>query len=345
MSLAAKRVFRLSLTITLALGVAYALAQPLPFVAPLFAFMLGAAPKPPMGLKGLLGLLLVLVITMSSGLLVLPALLHYPATGLLLVLLGLYFANYVTLNLGKAPVGALLTMGVAMISAAGLAGYAVATSIIEALCINMAIAVVCQWLVYPLFPEEQALPPAAPPAEPLQSSWLALRCTLIVYPVYLLVLTNPIAYMAIIMKSVALGQQASETDVRVAGRELVGSTVFAALLAILMWVVLKQAPELWIYMLLTLLVSLYVVAKFYGVLASRYTPTFWQNVLLTTLILIGPAVGDTESGKDPYKGSAVRISLFLCVAMYAWGMQAFLEHLRARLERKYRKATEMEARL
>ena len=330
MPLAAKRVFRLSLTIALALAVAYGTAQPLPFIAPLFAFMLGAAPKPPMGPKGLLGLIFVLCIMLGSGLVVLPVLMHYPATGLTLVLMGLFFANYATLNLGKPPIGALLTMGMALISAMGLLGSGVAVLIIQALCINIAIAVLCQWVVYPLFPEQGEPPPAPPPTAPLQSSWLALRATLIVYPAYLLVLTNPSAYVAIIMKSVALGQQASETDARVAGRELLGSTVIAGVMAILMWFGLKLAPNLWMFTLWTLLFSLYLVAKFYGVLSSRFTPSFWQNVLITLFILIGPAVGDTESGKDPYKAFAVRIGLFLGVTVYAWGMLVFLEWLRAR---------------
>jgi len=341
MHIAARRVFRLSLTIALALGAAYATAQPMPFIAPLFAFMLGAAPKPPMGLKALVGLLLILCIMLGSGLLVLPVLMHYPATGLILVLLGLFLANYVTLNLGKPPVGALLTVGVTLISATGLLGFGIAVLIIQALCINIAIAVICQWIVYPFFPEAGE-PPAPPPPPPLQSNWLALRSTLIVYPAYLLLLTNPTAYAPIIMKSVALGQQAEETDARIAGRELIGSTVLAALLAILMWFGLKLAPNLWMFILWTLLFSLYLVAKFYGVLPSRYTPSFWQNVLVTLFILVGPAVGDTESGKDPYRASAVRIGLFMGVTVYAWGMLVLLEWLRERQEFKRKRALQME---
>jgi hypothetical protein len=341
MHIAARRAFRLSLTTALALGAAYATAQPMPFIAPLFAFMLGAKPKPPMGPKGLAGLLLILCIMLGSGLLLLPVLMHYPATGLILVLLGLFLANYVTLNLGKPPVGALLTVGVTLISATGLLGFGIAVLIIQALCINIAIAVICQWIVYPFFPEAGE-PPAPPPPPPLQSNWLALRSTLIVYPAYLLLLTNPTAYAPIIMKSVALGQQAEETDARIAGRELIGSTVLAALLAILMWFGLKLAPNLWMFILWTLLFSLYLVAKFYGVLPSRYTPSFWQNVLVTLFILVGPAVGDTESGKDPYRASAVRIGLFMGVTVYAWGMLVLLEWLRERQEFKRKRALQME---
>jgi hypothetical protein len=342
MPIAAKRVFRLSLTIALSLAVAYGTAQPLPFIAPLFAFMLGAAPKPPMGPKGLAGLMLVLILMLSSGLLLLPVLLQYPMTGLILALLGLFVANYASLNLGKPPVGSLLTMGIALISALGLMGYSLAMLIIQALCINIAVAVICQWVVYPFFPEEGEPPPPPPPPKPEQSSWLALRATLIVYPSYLLVLTNPAAYAPIIMKSVALGQQASETDAKVAGRELLGSTLMAALLAMLMWFGLKLAPTLWMFFLWTLAFSLFIVAKFYGVIPSKYTPSFWQNVLITLFIFIGPAVGDTESGKDPYTASAVRLGLFVGVTIYAWMMLVFLEGLRERQAAKRSRGASLE---
>jgi Protein of unknown function (DUF2955) len=334
MHIAAKRVFRLSLTVALSLAAAYGLAVTMPFMAPLFAVMFGAAPKPPMGPKGLLVLLVAICIMLSSGLLLIPVLAQYPAVGLMLVLLGLFFANYVTLNLGKAPVGAFLTIGITLISAMGLMAFEVAIVLINALCINIAVAVICLWIVYPLFPEEGAGAPPPPVPEPQQSSWLALRATLILFPSYLLVLTNPAAYAAIIMKAVALGQQTSETDVRVAGRELVGSTVMAGLLAALMWFCLKLAPTLWMYFLWALAFSMFVAAKFNGVLKTRFTPSFWVNVLITLLILIGPAVGDTDSGKDPYKASAVRIGLFIGVTLYAWLMLVFLEWWRARLERQ-----------
>ena len=58
------------------------------------------------------------------------------------------------------------------------------------------------------------------------------------FPSYLLVLSNPAAYAPIIKKSVQLGQQSSETAASAAGRELVGSTAMAGLLAIVMWLMI-----------------------------------------------------------------------------------------------------------
>lgn len=330
MPIAAKRVFRLSLTVTLSLAVAYGSGQTLPFVAPLFALMLGVAPKPPMGPKGLFGLLLAQCVMLGSGLLLIPLLMHYPVTGLLCALLGLFFANYVTVHLGKAPVGAMLTIGVALISAMGLMGYGIAVMIVQALLINVAIAVVCQWLVYPLFPETGPVPEMSAAPAPEQSGWLALRATLIVFPSYLLVLTNPALYAPIIMKSVALGQQVSDVQARAAGRELLGSTFMAGILAVLMWFGLKLAPTLWMFSLWMFAFAVFIVARIYAVAASRFTPGFWVNVLITLLIFIGPAVEDSVSGRDPYAAFAVRFSLFIGVTLYAWLMLVFLDSLRAK---------------
>lgn len=341
--IAARRVFRLSLTISLALAASYAMGTSMPYIAPLFAFLLGAAPKPPMGPKGLVGLILVLSLMLGTGLLLIPVLTYYPLTALVFVLLGLFFANYLSLNKGKGPVGLLLIIGITLISAVGYMGPSLAMMIISALLLNIAIAVMCQWLVYPWLPEDDggATPPPHP--EPLQSSWLALRATLVVFPSYLLVLYNPTAYAPIIMKSVALGQQANETAAKHAGRELLGSTCLAALIAMLFWFCLKLVPNLFMFWLWTLLFSGYLVAKFYGVLASGFGPTFWQNVLVTLFILVGPAVEDTVNGKDPYAASAVRIGLFIGVTLYAWMMLVFLESLRRRQDEKRQSVMQMEA--
>ena len=64
-------------------------------------------------------------------------------------------------------------------------------------------------------------------------------------PVFVLALTNPSLYLAAIMKTVALGQQAGETNARSAGRELVGSTLMGALVGACVWLGLSLWPNLW----------------------------------------------------------------------------------------------------
>lgn len=332
MHIQARRIFRLSGTVALSLVCAYALQLPLPFIAPLFALMLTVAPAPPMGWKSLFGLLLLTLLTLGLGLLLIPLLIQYPVSGLLLVVVGLYFGAYVTVHMGKALVGSFLTVGFTLISAAGTLSFSLATTVIQALVLAIGLAVVCHRLVYPWFPEDlgPAKPPADRPSTPEQSYWIALRGTLIVLPAYLLALTNPSMYLAIIMKAVSLGQQSSFMDARNAGRELLGSTFLGGCFAILFWIMLDMLTNLWMFFWCMLLFGVYFSSKIYLLRPSRYPTSFWLNVAMTMLILLGPAVEDSVNGKDVYAAFFVRMGLFFAVTLYAWLALYLLEYLRTR---------------
>ena len=332
MHITARRVFRLSFTMALALACGYALQMPLPYLAPLFALMLTAQPGPPLGPKGLLGLILVVLITMGVGLLLTPLLVSYAFSAVLIAAVGLYFSAYLTITKGKGLVGLLLTVGITLISAAGTVSSALAVVVIQALALSIAIAIVCQWLVYPWFPEDapSAEKETSAPADATHADWVALRSTLIVLPAYLLLLTNPAMYMPIIVKSVSLAQQGSVMEARLAARDLLGSTFLAGCFAILFWFALKLNPNLWMFFLWMLLFGLYFASKLYGLLASRFSASYWQNVAVTMLLLLGPAVQDSANGKDVYAAFAVRMGLFIGVALYAWLAIYGLEQLRNR---------------
>lgn len=329
--LAARRVFRLSLAIGLTLAAAYGLAIPLPYVAPIFALVLTATPGPPLGVKALIGLLLLVLFTMSAGLLLVPVLVRYPAVGLMIVALGLFLSTDLTVNRGKAAVGAFLTVGLTLITAAGIMDFGAALMVVKALMKGIFLAVLCHRLAHIVFPEEPGTPP--PPAKPApnqtSSRWIAARTTLIVFPVYLLGLINPMVYLPIIMKAVSLGKQSSVLDARDAGRELLYSTFLGGCFSTLFWFGLKINPHIFLFFLWTVLFCIYFAAKLYGVFESRFPPSFWNNVVITMLILVGPAVADSANGKDVYKAFAVRMTLFLAVTFYAWAAVLVLEHLRA----------------
>lgn len=331
--LGARRTFRLGLVTALSLALAYGLGMQFPFFAPLFGFLLTSAAKPPPGLKGLLGLLLVVTVTLGVGLVLTPLLSKYPLSAVLIIALGLYFCAYIGIGLGKAQVATLLTVGFTMIPAAGQVGYELASALVQGLLVGISVAVLCQWIVYPFFPEDATGKVARQPAAvtPAQARWMALRSMIIVLPPVLLAFTNPTLYMPLIMKSVLLGQQESVGSAHTAGRRLLGSIGLAGLCAIVFWFALKLSPNLWMFFLWMLLSGLYFAAKLYGVLASRYPAHFWQDVVINLLILLGPAVQDS-AGKDPYEGFAVRFTLFVVVTLYAWGALAALEWMHARRE-------------
>ena len=337
MHIQAKRIFRLSGVIALSLFIAYAIKAPLPFIAPLFALLLTVTPMPPPGPKKLIGLILVVLLTLGSGLLLVPLLEKYALSAILLVALGLYFSFYLTVNKSKTLMGTFLTVGITLISSTGTLGHGVATTVIESLVIAITIAVISNWILYPFFPEDPTptAPPVREPEEtPDQSNWIAIRGTMIVLPVYLLALTNPLAYLPMIMKSVSLAQQSSIMDARSAGKELLGSTFLGGIFAILFWFLLGVLPSLWMYSLWMMLFGIYFASKIYRLLETRYPASFWLNVAMTLLILLGPAVEDSINGKDVTAAFWIRMGLFVVVTLYAWMAVYLLETLRNRPKEK-----------
>ena len=334
MPIGARRTFRLASAVALSLAFAYGLGMPLAHFAPLFALLLTAAPAPPMRLQGMLGLLLVVTITLGTGLLLTPLLGKYPMSAVLIIAAGLYLSTLVSVGLRKALIGTLLTAGLTLIPAAGLVDYAIAVTVVQALLFGIGLAIVSQWIVYPFFPEDPQEVAATPPVSDAgQTSWIALRATLIVLPPVLMAFSNPSLYLPMIMKSVLLAQQGSAVSARSAGRELLGSTFLAGSFAVLFWFVLKIWPSLWMFFLLMLLFGIYFAGKLYGVVASRFSPLFWQDAAITLLILLGPAVEDSATGKDVYQAFAVRFSLFVAVSLYAWAAIMVLDWLRGRRRR------------
>jgi len=335
--LAAARAFRFALTVALALAVGYGLALPFPFFAPLFAILLGVSPAPPPALKGLIALLLLVVVALGLGLFLTPFLAIYPVTTVLIIATCLFGATFLSVGGGKALPGILLIMGTTMIPAAGLVEYALAVTVLQGLIVGIVVAVVCQWVVYPLFPEPGAIAaPATPVLPPHEARWIAARATLIVIPPMLLAFTNPALYMASIIKTATLAQQGSRVSAGVAGRELIGSTFLAGLLAVAFWFALRLSPTLWMFFLWMLLFGVYFGAKLFGAVASRFPPSFWQNVAVTLLILLGPAVQDSATGKDVQQAFAMRFSLFVGITVYAWLAIILLEQLRSLLLKRRR---------
>jgi hypothetical protein len=124
--------------------------------------------------------------------------------------------------------------------------------------------------------------------------------------------------MAVIMKSIMLGQQGSVVSARSAGRELLGSTILGGGFAIVFWLALKLHPNLWMFFLWMLAFGIYFAGKIYAVIPTRLPASFWQNTCVTMLILVGPAVEDSASGKDVQEAFVVRTTLFIGVTLYAW---------------------------
>ena len=141
---------------------------------------------------------------------------------------------------------------------------------------------------------------------------------MIVMPVFVLALTNPSFYVAAIMKTVALSQQAGEVDARFAGSEPIGSTLMVYRCRYRVAGPVAD-PSLWMLALWMMGAALWTGSGIFGTRSTSFRPSFWSNALITMLILLGPAIEDSASGKSVLTASAVRTGLFVAVALYAWG--------------------------
>jgi hypothetical protein len=83
-------------------------------------------------------------------------------------------------------------------------------------------------------------------------------------------------------------------NARNAGRKLLGSTFLAGCFAILFWMMLGVLTDPWMFFLLVLLFGVYFSSKIYQLIKSRYPASIQLNVGITMLILLGPAVEDSD---------------------------------------------------
>ena len=101
-------------------------------------------------------------------------------------------------------------------------------------------------------------------------------------------------------------------------------------LAVLPMFGLALHPTLWMLVLWLAAAALWTGARLYRVRPSIFPPSFWNDALVTAIILAGPAIEDSANGKDVFAASAMRVSLFVALALYAWAMVWLLEGWRAR---------------
>ena len=338
MEQADKATLRLGIGLGLTTLVAYGLAISQPFMVCLMAIAVLSGSGPPLPLvKGAVVAALVALV-LAAGVLMVPILEHYALAGVMLttaLLYALFFtrarvANPLTTN----PLSPLTTIGVVaitLIPALGVAEQALAFGVVSALAVGLLMGVLVNIASHALFPDppgERGAKPTPGLLEPQTARWMALRATVVVMPMYLLALTNPSFYVATVMKTVTLAQQAGTLSARSAGKILMGSTLAGAAMALAIWIGLSMHPTLWMLALWLTAVGLWAGARMFGARPTSWPPAFWRDALITMMILLGPAIEDSANGSDPYRASAIRVALIIGVTLYAWATMWVLDRWR-----------------
>jgi hypothetical protein len=325
-----KAALRLTVGLGLAAFIAYGFALAVPYVVCVMAVLVLCKPGPPLPLIKAVVVALMFAGLVAAGVLMVPLLEHYAVAGVLLTAV-LLFALFFVGQLRKQPLTTVLVLGFTLIPIAGVSEQALVSVLSVALAVGVlvgALVSAASNAVFPDPPRPAAAADTATAPDRDAARWIALRGTLIVMPVFVLALTDPSFYLAAIMKTVALGQQAGETHARTAGRELIGSTLMGALMALAAWLGLSLWPSLWMLMLWLMAAALWAGSALFAARRTRWRPSFWSNALITALILFGPAIEDSASGKSVIEGGVMRVSLFVGVALYAWATVWALERWR-----------------
>ena len=322
---------RLAFGLGLAVLIAYGMALSLPFVVCVVTVLMMSKPAPPMPLvKGLIVAGIFAVLVMAGSLMV-PLLINYAFAGILLtaaILFALFYFGMMTGN----PLTMVLVLSCALIPVAGVKELALVPVLAGTLALGVGVSTLATAVSDALFPVPQGSSAKAKAVAPQAQAvrLIALRAVLIVMPVFVLALTNPSFYLAAIMKTVALSQQVGETNARSAGRELVGSTLAGAVMASVVWFGLSLWPSLWMLVLWLTAAALWAGSGIFGTRKTKFSPSFWANALVTALILLGPAIEDSANGKSVLQGALMRTTLFVGVALYAWGTLWALERWKKR---------------
>ena len=324
-----KAVLRLACGLGLAVLLAYGVPMSLSFAVCVMATLVLCRQGPPIPLaKGAL-LTAGAGAVVGAGMLMVPLLEHYPLAGVMLTGAILYVLFRPGGERVK-PGTMVLVIAITAIPVAGVADQALASQLAKSFALGIGTGILVSSLAHALFPDPPAPPPEAPPpAGTAPDNSKALQATLVVLPVFVLALTNPSFYLAAIIKSVGLAQQAGAANAGSAGRQLVGGTLMGAWLAALAWLGLSLRPNLMMLALWVMLAALWCGARLFGVKPTSQPPSFWLNALMTMLILVGPAIEDSAAGKPVLQASAIRVTVLVALALYAWATVWAMERSRA----------------
>ena len=330
MDIASVRILRLSLGTAVSLWYSQAVNWPMSFIAPVITLLILALPFPAPKLKAGIGLIAVLTISLFAGLLLLPQLINQPMVGILLLIVALYWSFYFTAKGGSAVLGTFATVGIAVSTAIGTVNLDAVLAIASGVSFGAAVGVLFVWVAHALIPDSMAMvveqaaaeKPPAPTAPDLSAArWSAFRSLMIVLPIALFFLFSSAstAYVPVMIKVAAMGQQATNGETRKAGRSLVMSTIIGGAGAIIGWQVLSIAPTLTIYTLVVAIAGLLMGPKIFRGRSMHPDAATWSYGFLTMIVILAPAVMDSAGGGAAGMKFWERLMMFGGTTVYAVG--------------------------
>ena len=220
-------------------------------------------------------------------------------------------------------VGLALTVAVGTVSVDALLG--VAGGLAFGAVVGAAIALVSHLLIPDSPVETPANAPAGDsstaPKKPdlAQARHSAMRSLAVVFPILLWFMLSgaSAANMAVMIKVSAMGQEVSQQSTRDAAKSLIFSTLAGGLAAVLAWQVLSVWPSLTLYVLLVVLAGLFFGQRIFEGRGLRVDAATWTYAFLTMIVVLAPAVLDSDFGSAAGARFYDRLFMFGWATLYA----------------------------
>ena len=326
-SVASTRILRLALGTALSLWISQAVGWTLSFIAPVITLFLLALPLPQPKPKFFLLVVIALTVSVYGSFVFLPLLLHQEIVGLLLLSLALFHAFYFTARGGAAVVGTLVTMGLALTAAVGTVSVDALLGVAAGLVFSAAVGALVALVSHLFVPEQPQGPPAdaqatdapKPKVDLARARHSAMRSLAVVFPIlfWFLLSGASAANLAVMIKVSAMGQEVSRQSTRKAARSLVFSTLAGGLAAVLAWQVLSAWPSLTLYVFLVALAGLFFGSRIFAGQGLRNNADTWTYAYLTMIVVLAPAVLDSDFGSAAGARFYDRLFMFGWATLYA----------------------------
>ena len=328
-AIASRRILRLALGTALAIGVSQAVDWPISFIAPIITALLLSLPLPPPSPRLTIIFLVFLGGTLLCSLLLLPYLYYAPAVGIMLVGLALFGSFLITAMGGPALIGTIMTLALTLLTTIGSVSIDMLVTLTKGLTGSAFAGIVFVWVSHALLPDGPAqFSPAdgktkkiVPPGPVSKAATRnAFRALVIVFPVMLLFLflSTSSAYTVIMIKIATMGQQATSSKSRALGAELMASTFWGGLGALIAWLAIKAYPSLILYILTIALAALLYGRGIFRESGLHPKAAMWQYAFITMIAVLAPTVGSMATGQSASDKFLLRLVYFIIIAGYGW---------------------------
>jgi uncharacterized membrane protein YccC len=330
MSIASVRILRLALGTALSMLFCQIVNWPMSFITPVLTMFILALPMPVMNLGNGVKFILVFVVSIYAGLIFLPFMLNQRMVGILLLALALYHTFYYTARGGSPVIGAFATVGLALVTSIGTVSTDAVLQVSGGLSTGALFGVLFIWVGHAILPDSLARPEPPParsaktqPEKPdlADARRSAFRSLVVVMPVILwfLLSSASASYAAFLIKVASMGQQAGIDQSRQVARSLLESTVIGGVAAIIAWQVLSIWPSLVMYVLLIGLAGLVMGPRIFSGPGMHPAGATWSYGYLTMIVVLAPAVLDTQSGAAAGAAFWTRLEMFIWATIYGTG--------------------------